>query len=224
MCPRHLWIENEEFTSAHLSIIWMIERYAEVNSDNEDLKVLVYDCLYIPWLKGDFLTEFVPEYTGSYLITLQKPSGGIHDIAPADIWRRPTGHVFVQSTQQLATKTCIDTYPNFSSWSCQKMVNLTVFTSLTQHILHIGRRRRGPLGDHEAWYFECSCLPFHQTGIGCTLRQGRTWLCKWHESRWRLWNSGPWVKGILLIFQACTHMWIYPPFLLVQRGYELPEI
>jgi hypothetical protein len=42
--------------------------------ENEDLKVLVYDCLYIPWIKGDFLPEFAPEYTGSYLIFLPKPS------------------------------------------------------------------------------------------------------------------------------------------------------
>jgi hypothetical protein len=56
--------------------------------DNEDLKVLVYDSLYIPWLKGDFLPEFALEYTGSYLIPLRKPSGGIRGIAPVDIWRR----------------------------------------------------------------------------------------------------------------------------------------
>jgi len=56
--------------------------------DYEGLKVLVYDCLYIPWLKGDSLPEFAPEYTGSYLIALQKPSGGIRGIAPVDIWRR----------------------------------------------------------------------------------------------------------------------------------------
>ena len=43
--------------------------------DNEDLKVLVYDCSYIPRQKGDFLPEFAAEYTGSYLIDLQKPSG-----------------------------------------------------------------------------------------------------------------------------------------------------
>jgi hypothetical protein len=41
--------------------------------DNEDLKVLVYDCLYIPWLKGDFLPKFSPEYTGSYLIAQNLP-------------------------------------------------------------------------------------------------------------------------------------------------------
>ena len=81
--------------------------------DNEDLKVLVYDCLYVPWLKGDFLPEFAPEYTGSYLIALQKPSGGIRGIAPVDIWRRATGHAIVQATQQTAAKTCIETYPNF---------------------------------------------------------------------------------------------------------------
>ncbi len=66
--------------------------------DNEDLKVLVYDCLYIPWLKGEFLPEFAPEHTESYLIALQKPSGGIRGIAPVDIWRRATGNVIVQAT------------------------------------------------------------------------------------------------------------------------------
>ena len=81
--------------------------------DNEDLKFLVYGCLYIPWLKGEFLPEFAPEYTGSYLIALQKPSGGIRGIAPVDIWRRATGNVIVRATQQIAAKTCIDTYPNF---------------------------------------------------------------------------------------------------------------
>ncbi len=76
--------------------------------DNEDLKVLVYDCLYIPWLKGDFLPEFAPEYTGSYLIALQKPSGDIRDIAPVDIWRRSTGNAIVQATQKIDAKTCIE--------------------------------------------------------------------------------------------------------------------
>jgi len=65
------------------------------------------------FLKVDFLPEFSPEYTGSYLIALQKPSGGIRGIAPVDIWRRATGHPIVQATQQAAAKTCIETYPNF---------------------------------------------------------------------------------------------------------------
>ncbi len=81
--------------------------------DNEDLKVLVYDCLYIPWLKGEFLPEFAPEHTGSYLITLQKSNGDIRDIAPVDIWRRATGNAIVRATQQIAAKTCIDTHSNF---------------------------------------------------------------------------------------------------------------
>jgi hypothetical protein len=81
--------------------------------DNEDLKVLVYDCLYIPCLMGDFLPEFAPEQTGSYLIALQKPSGGIRDITPVAIWRRATGHAIVQDTQHIADTTCIDIYPNF---------------------------------------------------------------------------------------------------------------
>ncbi len=81
--------------------------------DNEVLKELVYDCLYIPWLKGEFLPEFAQEYTGSYLIALQKPSGGIRGIAPVDIWRRATGNAIVRATQQIAAKTCIDKYSNF---------------------------------------------------------------------------------------------------------------
>ena len=61
----------------------------------EDLKELVYDCLYIPWLKGDFMQDFAPEWAGSYLIALQKASGGIRGIAPVDIWRRATGNAIV---------------------------------------------------------------------------------------------------------------------------------
>jgi hypothetical protein len=80
--------------------------------DNED-KVLVYDYLYIPWLKNQFLPEFAPEYTDSYLIALQKPSGGIRGIASVDLWRRTTGNTTVRETQQISVKTCIDTYSNF---------------------------------------------------------------------------------------------------------------
>ena len=101
--------------------------------DNEDLKVLVYDCLYIPWLKGDFLPEFAPEYTGYYIIALQKPSGGIRGIAPVDIWRRATGHVIVQATQYLASKRVSTLIQTSSSWPCQKTVLLTAFISLTRH-------------------------------------------------------------------------------------------
>jgi hypothetical protein len=36
-----------------------------------------------------------------------------YKITPVDIWRRTTGHAIVQTTQHLAVKTCIDTYPNF---------------------------------------------------------------------------------------------------------------
>ena len=80
--------------------------------DNEDLKVLVYDCLYIPWLKGEFLPELAPEYTGSYLSAQQKPSGGIRGIAPVDIWRRATGNAIVRATQQIEVKTCTDVIMN----------------------------------------------------------------------------------------------------------------
>ena len=45
--------------------------------DNDAIKELVYDCLYLPWLKGEFMPEFAPEWAGSYLIALQKASGGI---------------------------------------------------------------------------------------------------------------------------------------------------
>ena len=79
----------------------------------EAIKELVYDCLYIPWLKGEFMPDFAPEWAGSYLIALQKASGGIRGIAPVDIWRRATGHAIVQITQRTAAKTCIDTFTNF---------------------------------------------------------------------------------------------------------------
>ena len=66
------------------------------------------------------MPEFTPEYTGSYLIDLQKPSGGIRDITPVDIWRRAMGHDIVQATQHLASKTSIDTYPNFKQMDLSK--------------------------------------------------------------------------------------------------------
>jgi hypothetical protein len=70
--------------------------------------------------RGIFLPEFAPEYTGSYLIALQKPSGGIRGISPVDIWRRATGNAIVRATQQIAAKTCIDTYPNFKQLALSK--------------------------------------------------------------------------------------------------------
>ena len=30
--------------------------------ENEAIKELVYDCLYLPWLKGEFISEFAPEW------------------------------------------------------------------------------------------------------------------------------------------------------------------
>jgi hypothetical protein len=54
----------------------------------------------MPWLNGDFLPEFAPEWAGSYLLSLQKPGDGIHGITPVDIWGRVTGHDIVQATQQ----------------------------------------------------------------------------------------------------------------------------
>ena len=81
--------------------------------DNDAIKELVYDCLYPPWLKGEFMPEFVSEWAGSYLISLQKASGDIRGIKPVDIWRRVMGNVIVQTTQQTTAKTCIDTYTNF---------------------------------------------------------------------------------------------------------------
>jgi hypothetical protein len=88
--------------------------------DNEVLKELVYEYFYLPWLKGDFLPEFAPEYTGSYLIALQKPSGGIRGITPVDIWRWATGNVIVQATQKRVTKTCMETYSNFKQLTLSK--------------------------------------------------------------------------------------------------------
>ena len=66
------------------------------------------------------MPEFAPEHTGSYLISLQKPSGGIRGIAPVDIWRWATGHAIVQATQHIAAKMCIDTYPNFKQLALAK--------------------------------------------------------------------------------------------------------
>ncbi len=66
------------------------------------------------------MTEFDPEYTGSYSIVLQKLSGGIRDTAPVDNWRRSMGYGIVQTTQQTTTKTCIDTYTIFNQLTLSK--------------------------------------------------------------------------------------------------------
>ncbi len=50
--------------------------------DNDELKALIHDCFYMPWLTGAFLPDFAPELAGSYLIALEKPNGGIRGIAP----------------------------------------------------------------------------------------------------------------------------------------------
>ncbi len=44
----------------------------------------------------------------------------VFGIAPVDIWRRGTGHVIVQDTQQTVTKTCVDTYTNFKNLTMSK--------------------------------------------------------------------------------------------------------
>jgi hypothetical protein len=75
-------------------------------------------CPWHWWM--DNLPEFAPEYTGSYLITLQKPSVSIRGITPVDIWRRATGNDIVRVTQEIVSKTCNDTYPNFSQLTLSK--------------------------------------------------------------------------------------------------------
>ncbi len=82
--------------------------------DNDELKTLIHDCLYMTWLTGSFLSEFVPEWVGSYLISLEKPNGVIRDITPVNVWwRTTTVKDIVQTVQPLTVKVCIETYPNF---------------------------------------------------------------------------------------------------------------
>jgi hypothetical protein len=66
------------------------------------------------------MPEFVSEWVGSYLIDLQKDSGGILGITPVDICRRAMGNDIVQSTQQTAAKICIDPYTNFKHLALSK--------------------------------------------------------------------------------------------------------
>ncbi len=63
---------------------------------------------------------FAPELSGSYLIALEKPNGGIRRKAPVDIWRRATGNAIVQAVQPVAAKVCIETYPNFKQLALSK--------------------------------------------------------------------------------------------------------
>ena len=87
--------------------------------DNDELKTLIHDWFYIPWLTGAFLPDFAPEWAGSYLIA-EKANGGIRGIAPVDIWRRATVNAIVQAVQQVADKVCIETYPNFKQIALSK--------------------------------------------------------------------------------------------------------
>jgi hypothetical protein len=105
-------MENERPISTHIS---------SSDPDNDELKTLIHDCFYMPWLTGDFLTDFAPELVGSYLIDLEKPNAGIRGIVPVDIWRRATGNVFiVQAAQPVAVNVCIETYPNFKKLDLSK--------------------------------------------------------------------------------------------------------
>jgi hypothetical protein len=114
--------------------------------DNEDLKELVYDCLYLPWLKGHFLPDFAPEYTGSYLIALQKPSGGIRGIAPVDIWRRVMGNKkSFNQRKKLLLKNVWKPTKISSSWPSQKMVHHTASISSMRHIrTRLSHRQKTP--------------------------------------------------------------------------------
>ena len=85
----------------------------------DELKTLVYECFYMPWLTGAFLPDFAPEWAGSYLIALQKPTGGIRGIAPVDTFRRAAGNAIVKAVQPMAA-VCIETYPNFKQFALSK--------------------------------------------------------------------------------------------------------
>jgi hypothetical protein len=84
--------------------------------DNDELKSLIHDDFYMTWLTGAFSHRL----TGSYLIVLDKPNGVIRGISPVDIWRRTTDNVIVQTVQPVATKVCIETYPNFKQLTLSK--------------------------------------------------------------------------------------------------------
>ena len=53
--------------------------------DNVELKALIHDCFYLPWLTGAFRPEFAQELAGSYLIALEKPNGIIRGITSFDV-------------------------------------------------------------------------------------------------------------------------------------------
>ncbi len=183
---------------------YSIVSFCHLTPDNEDLKVLVYDFLFIPWVKGDFFLEFVSEYTGSFLITSQKPSGVIREISPVDIWRRTTGHSIVQDTQKINVKTCIDTYPNSKKLSlsndCASHCLYFLNTSYSDPAFTSAEVTEDP------WVI----MKFDLSNVFVSLAPEWYWMyC------WRLWNIGPWFKDILWILQPDTHMWIYLSFLLL---------
>jgi hypothetical protein len=88
--PTHHWTSDDEILE-----IWntpeMEERARKYHSivalfkyirSRPLLCALIYDCFYIPWITGVFLTDFAPQLAGSYLIALEKPNGGIRETYP----------------------------------------------------------------------------------------------------------------------------------------------
>jgi hypothetical protein len=104
----------------------------------DELKVLVHECFYMPWLTGAFLPEFVPEWAGSYLIALQKATGGLRGIVPVDIFRRAAGNAIVQAVQPIAAKVCLETYPNFKQFAYRSLHSDTCGSKLSKN--HGGHR------------------------------------------------------------------------------------
>ncbi len=94
--------------------------FLSADPEYDELKTLVHECFYMPWLTGAFLPDFAPEWAGWYLIALQKPTGGIRGIVPVDAFRRAAGNAIVQAVQPMATKVCIETYPNLKQFALSK--------------------------------------------------------------------------------------------------------
>ena len=91
--------------------------FLSADPEYDELKTFVRECFYMTWLTRDFLPDFAPEWAGSYLIALQKPTGGIRGRAPVDAFRRAAGNAIVQAVQPMAAKVCIETYPNFKQFA-----------------------------------------------------------------------------------------------------------
>ena len=94
-----------------------------LSPDNEDLKVLVYDCFYILWLKGDFLPEFAPEYTVSVCLIWSSYKNRVEEsttLLRLTSWDGSQDMLLFKPHNKQPSKRVSTLIQTSKSWFCQK--------------------------------------------------------------------------------------------------------